>query len=100
MAMREEVLNDIFSYLHKAYDALDHYFCLYILEVYGVGYWSIRLLRRYWDQLTMVDWVKGYYSVPFKGFCGVTKGYLLSTNIFNVVADAVLQHRATVMASM
>ena len=35
--LRKEVLYMIFLDLHKAYDALDRYRCLEILEGYGVG---------------------------------------------------------------
>ena len=44
-ALREEVLYVIFLDLHKAYDALDRSRCLDILEGYGVGPWSRRLLQ-------------------------------------------------------
>ena len=44
----------IFLDLHKAYDALDRSRCLEILEVYGVGPRSRRLLQSYWRRLTMV----------------------------------------------
>ena len=37
MSMDEEVLYAIFLDLHKSYDALGRYICLYILGVYGVG---------------------------------------------------------------
>ena len=37
VALREEVLYVIFLDLHKAYDALDRYRCLEILEGYSVG---------------------------------------------------------------
>ena len=72
MAMREEVLHEIFLDLHKAYDALDRDRCLNILVAYRVGPRPIRLLRRYWDQLTMVARDGGYYGAPFKGFRGET----------------------------
>ena len=52
--LREEVLYVIFLDLHKAYDALDRSGCLEILEGYGVGPRSRRLLRTYWGRLTMV----------------------------------------------
>ena len=44
----------IFLDLHKAYDALDRYRCLEILEGYGMGTRSRRLLHTYWRRLTMV----------------------------------------------
>ena len=52
--LREEVLYVIFLDLHKAYDALDRYRCLEILEGYDVGPRARRLLRTYWGKLTMV----------------------------------------------
>ena len=33
-----------------------------------------------------------YYEVAFTGARGVTQGYPLSPNIFNVVVDAVVSH--------
>ena len=53
-AMREEVLYVIFLDLTKAYDALDKSRCLEILEDYGVGPITRRLLTTYWRRLTMV----------------------------------------------
>ena len=81
MKMREEVLYEVFLDLHKTYDALDHDLYLYILETYGVRPWSILLLRRYWDRITMVEPAGGYYGALFKGFCGVTQRDPLSTTI-------------------
>ena len=52
-ALREEVLYMIFLDMHKAYDALDRYRCLYILEGYGVGPQSCRFLQTYWRRLMM-----------------------------------------------
>ena len=54
MAIRDEVSHTIFLDLHKAYDALDRSRCPEILEGYGVGPRSLRLLRRYWEILQMV----------------------------------------------
>ena len=54
VALREEVLYMIFLDLHRAYDALDRSRCLVILEGYGVGPRSCRLLWTYWGRLTVV----------------------------------------------
>ena len=54
-ALREEVLYVIFLDLHKAHDALDRYMCLDILEGYGVGPRSCRLLWTYWQRSSMVE---------------------------------------------
>ena len=54
MGTREEVLYEIFLDIHNYYDALDRDCCLDILEACGVVPWSLFLLRRYWDRLTMV----------------------------------------------
>ena len=58
--------------LHKAYDALDRYRCLEILEGCGVGTLACRLLRTYWSWLMMVARVGGYYGVEFTGARVVT----------------------------
>ena len=59
-AMREEVLYMIFLDLTKAYDALERFRCLVILEGYGVGPSARRLLTTYWRRLTMVARAGGY----------------------------------------
>ena len=69
--MREEVLYVIFLDLTKAYDALDRSRCLEILEGYGVGPTSRRLLTTYWRVLTMVARATGYYRTAFGGERGV-----------------------------
>ena len=66
-AMREEVIYVIFLDLTKAYDALDRSRCLEILEGYGVGPNTRKLLTTYWLRLTMVARVGGYYGTAFKG---------------------------------
>ena len=93
--MREEVLYVIVLDLHKAYDALDRSRCLEILEGYGVGPRDRRLLKAYWEKMTMVARVGGYYGYAFKGSRGVTQVEPLSPTIFNVVVDAVVRHWAT-----
>ena len=61
VAMREAVLFEVFLDLQKAYDALDWDRCLDILAVYGVSPRKIRVLRTYWDRLTMVARSGGYF---------------------------------------
>ena len=97
MVMRAEVLYEILSVLHKVYDALDRNHCLDIFAVYGVGPRAIRILRQYWERLTMVTRAVGYYRTPFKGFRGVTQGGPLSPTIFNVDVDAVLRRWVTMV---
>ena len=77
-ALGEEVLYMIFLDLHKLYDELDRSRCLDILEVYGVGPRSCRILRTYWSRLRMVARAGGYYGAVFTGAWGVMQGYLLS----------------------
>ena len=76
----------------KAYDTLDRSRCLDILEGYGVGPNSRRLLTNYWCCLTMVARAGGYYGMSFGGERGVTQGNPLPPNIFNVVVDTVVWH--------
>ena len=54
MDMRSEVLYEIFLYLHKVYDSLEHNHCLDILVAYCVIPLATCLLQRYCDLLTMV----------------------------------------------
>ena len=59
-ALSEDFLYVIFLDMHKAYDALDRFRCLDILEVYGVGPRSRILLQTYWRRLTVVARAGGY----------------------------------------
>ena len=95
-AMREEVLYVIFLDLTKAYDALDRSRSLEILKGYGVGGRVRKLLREYWEIMTMVARAGSYYGKGFKGGRGVTQGDPLSPTIFNVVVDAVVRHWLTI----
>ena len=82
----------IFLGLTKAYDSLDRSRCLEIMEGYGVGPNTRRLLKNYWRRLTTVAKAGGYYGTEFGGERGVTHGDLLYSTIFNVVVDAVVRH--------
>ena len=90
--MREKVLHAIFIDLRKAYDDLDRDRCLDILAGYGVGPRTLRILRTYWVQLQMSAKAGGHYGLVFQSHRGVTQEYSLSSKIFNVVFDAVIQH--------
>ena len=72
---------------------MDRSRCLEILEGYGFGPNTRRLLTTYWRRLTMVARAAGYYGTAFGGERGVTQGDPLSPTIFNVVVDAVVRHR-------
>ena len=68
--MREEILYVIFMDLHKAYDALDRYRWLDILERYCVGPWDRHILHMYWDRIWMVACMgdtMGWNSKVFEG---------------------------------
>ena len=54
-SLREEVLYVISLDRYKAYDTLDRSTCLDILEGYGVGPLSCRLLQTCWRRLVMIS---------------------------------------------
>ena len=72
MIMSEEVIYAVFLNLRKAYNALDRYGFLDILDLYDVGLHSISLIHTYWYRLIMVARPGGCYGDPFKGYWGVT----------------------------
>ena len=67
MRMREEVLYEVFINPQKVYDTLDREWCMYILVGYGVGSQMERILRHYWDHLSMVARTGSYYRTLLKG---------------------------------
>ena len=77
---------------NKSYATLDRDRCLDILEGYGVGTRVCRILCTYWERMTMVAHVGGYYGEEFKGFQGLTQGELLPPTISNVVVDTLVRH--------
>ena len=56
-----------------------------------------RLLRKYWEVLTMVYRVGRYCITPSKGYRGVTQGESMLLTIFNMVVDTVIRHLVTVV---
>ena len=99
MAMREELLYEIFLKLKEAYGALYRYRYLEILATYRVEPRELRILRTNWGRLAMLASIGGYYDPPFKGYRSVTQVYPLSPTIFNVVVDAVIQHWVMVVVA-
>ena len=40
-----------------------------------------------------------YFGLPFKGYRGVTQGYLLPPGLFNVVVNTVIHHWVSVVVT-
>ena len=55
MAVRREILYEVFIDLRKSYYALDRELCMEIFVVYEVGPQTERLLLHYCEHLTMMD---------------------------------------------
>ncbi len=68
---------------------MDRERCLLVLEGYGAGPNTRRLIRHFWDEAQMVVRASGNYGVPFKAGRGVTQGGPLSAKLFNLLVDAV-----------
>ena len=90
MTMREEVVYEVFLIICKSYDALNRDWCLEILMGYGVSPQIKKIIRHYWNHLSMVARSGCYYGTPFKGHQGVTQGGPLYLTIFNMVVDAMI----------
>ena len=84
-------LYGIFLDLRKAYDAMDRSRCLLILKDCGVGFKTLRLIQRFWDQGILICRASGCYGEPFKAKRGVTQGGPVSPTIFNLMVDAVIR---------
>jgi Reverse transcriptase (RNA-dependent DNA polymerase) len=87
-----KTLSQIYLDLSKAYDTLDRERTIQLLQSYGVGPRSLRVLQKFWDNLLLVPKQGGYFGKPIRSERGVTQGDPLSPIIFNVVVDAVVRH--------
>ena len=96
--MSEEVLYGVFLDLKKVENILDWHRNMEILVAYGVGPWKERLLRKYWEGLTIVARAWRYYGAPFKGSRGVMQVDRLSPTIFNMLVDVFICHLAAVVS--
>ena len=99
MTMRDGILYETLLDLHKAYDDPDRGRCPEIFAAYGMVTWTIRLLQRYWNQLTMFARAGSYFGSLFKDHNVVTKGDPLSPTIFKVVLDVFIWHWVDVVAA-
>ena len=57
-----------------------------------------RILRYYWNHLSMVERVGRYYVTPFKGHRGVIQGDTLPHTILKTVMGAVIHHWVMLVA--
>ena len=97
MKMTEKVLYKVFLDLRNAYGALYREWCMEISVGYGVGPRMERILRYYWDHLSMVVRAGRYYGTPFKLHQMVTYGGPFPSTIFNVVVDSVIWNWVTLV---
>ena len=63
-----------------------------ILVGYEVLLQTERILRYYWDHISMVNRAGHYYGTPLNTPLVATQGDPLSITIFNMVVDAVICH--------
>ena len=62
-----------------------------ILEGYGVGVNTLRLIKFFWDNAELVCRASGRYGEIFRAGRGVTQGGPLSPKIFNIMVDAIVR---------
>jgi hypothetical protein len=62
-----------------------------ILEGYGVGENTGRIIKKIWDGDTMVTKQSGFFGNPFRATRGVRQGDIMSPIIFNIICDAVIR---------
>ena len=70
-----------------------------ILQAYGVGFRTRRILANFWFNETCVVRQGGYYGRPFDMRRGCVIGDPVSPTIFNIVEDAVLRYWMQSVAS-
>ena len=60
--LEQEALYSTFIDLRKAYDAMDRERCLLLLEGYGVGPMTLRLIKHFWDAAMLACRAVGKYG--------------------------------------
>jgi hypothetical protein len=88
---------EVFIDLKKAYDMVDRGRTLTILRQYGVGQGALGLIQAFWDSQQMVARQAGFHGEAFMATRGVTQGDPLSPTIFNIVVDAVVRYRLSLV---
>jgi Reverse transcriptase (RNA-dependent DNA polymerase) len=87
----------VFLDIKKAYNTLDRTRTLSLLEQYGVGPNTRRIIKTIWDGDNMTSKQNNYFGNHFKVKRGVGKGDKISPTIFNSVIDAVFRATETEM---
>jgi Reverse transcriptase (RNA-dependent DNA polymerase) len=93
-----KTMYQVFLDLSKAYDTVDREKQLLVLEQYGVGEATLRILRNFWDNLWVIPKQGVFYGKPFRSERGVTQGDPLSPTLINIIVDVVVREtRRTMM---
>lgn len=76
--------------LKKVYDTIDRVILLQILEGYGVGPQTLKVLQNYWlGQLTMLN-QGGFLSGAIAVERVVTQRNVVSATLFNILVDTII----------
>jgi hypothetical protein len=89
--VEQEPLYQIYLDLRKAYDHLDQEGSLAIMTRCGVGPKLLRLQKTFWDKAQMVCRAGGSFGKHFGASLGIMRGSPLSSLMFNICVDAVIQ---------
>ena len=89
--MVQKTLHFVFLDLWKAYNTINREQLLEILEGYGVGPNVLGLLKFYWDNQFCAAKCGKYHKETFVPYRGATQGGIVSPNLFNILADAVVR---------
>ena len=88
----------VFIDIKKAYDSVDRKKTISLLENYGLGKNTTKLLKNIWDGDIMVPKQQLIFGKPFVTERGVKQGDIVSPTIFNIIIDSVV--RQTLYESM
>jgi hypothetical protein len=92
MAKRKgQVYHQIFLDLSKAYDNLDRERLYEIMEAYGMGPLTMRLLRNAWEGSGVVPKKAGRFGKFIATDRGVKQGDIASPTFFNMAVDAIIR---------